>query len=159
MFVGITRAQEEVQISRAAHRDFRGQRKTTIPSQFLMELPRNEMEVIEAALPAPGAGAREPYYEAPLPRGAATVRAATAPGGMSLTTAAELAGGASPPPQPDEFCQGMLVRHPAHGLGRIVALSGSGSERKATVDFASAAGRLRFVIARSPLRPVKNGPR
>ena len=45
MFVGITRAQQELQISLARYRDFRGQRKLTIPSSFLMELPRAEMEV------------------------------------------------------------------------------------------------------------------
>jgi hypothetical protein len=56
---------------------------------------------------------------------------------------------------PDDFAQGMLVRHPSHGLGRIVALSGSGAGRKATVDFASGSGRLKFVLASSPLRPVR----
>jgi DNA helicase II / ATP-dependent DNA helicase PcrA len=45
MFVGITRAQQELQISLTRYRDFRGQRKTTIPSSFLMELPRDEMEI------------------------------------------------------------------------------------------------------------------
>ena len=45
MFVGITRAQQELQISTARYRDFRGQRKLTIPSSFLMELPRGEMEI------------------------------------------------------------------------------------------------------------------
>ena len=45
MFVGITRAQQELQISMAQYRDFRGQRKMTVPSSFLMELPREEMEL------------------------------------------------------------------------------------------------------------------
>ena len=45
MFVGITRTQQELQISLARYRDFRGQRKLTIPSSFLMELPRGEMEI------------------------------------------------------------------------------------------------------------------
>ena len=45
MFVGITRAQQELQLSTARYRDFRGQRKLTIPSSFLMELPRGEMDV------------------------------------------------------------------------------------------------------------------
>jgi hypothetical protein len=48
----------------------------------------------------------------------------------------------------------MLVRHPKYGLGHIVALSGSGDGRKATVDFSSAAGRKKFVLKASPLRPV-----
>ena len=45
LFVGITRAQQELQLSLARYRDFRGQRKSTIPSSFLMELPRMEMDV------------------------------------------------------------------------------------------------------------------
>ena len=154
MFVGITRAQEELQISMAAYRDFRGRRKLTIPSRFLMELPRSEMEVEDMAAAAPSLA--EPWDEArvhvpitppPTPRTAPTVH---------LTSAAELAnGGPLPPPTPDEFHQGMLVRHPRHGLGRVIALSGSGEARKATVNFASGAGQKKFVIAQSPLRPVR----
>ena len=41
-FVGITRAQRELQISMAAQRDFRGSRRISVPSPFLMELPRAE---------------------------------------------------------------------------------------------------------------------
>lgn len=47
LFVGITRAQEELQLSWARNREFRGQRRMTIPSQFLMELPRHDMNVIQ----------------------------------------------------------------------------------------------------------------
>jgi DNA helicase-2/ATP-dependent DNA helicase PcrA len=167
MFVGITRAQEELQISLARYRDFRGQRKMTIPSQFLMELPRPAMEVVEAESAGPAwpdpfraeaideNGDEEPVFavEAPsaVPRPSPSLR---------LTTAAELAAGAGrlPPVSPEDFCQGMIVRHPEHGLGRIVALSGSGASRKATVAFASSAGHRRFVLSESPLRPVKRQP-
>ena len=45
LFVGITRAQRELQISMAAQRDFRGSRRISIPSAFLLELPRAEMDV------------------------------------------------------------------------------------------------------------------
>ena len=156
MFVGITRAQEELQISMAAYRDFRGQRKMTVPSPFLMELPRGEMELVELEPVW-----TDPFYEAPI-RAAATPAALSRPrNGVAmaqLTTAAEMAnGGTSPAANPDDFRQGMIVRHPEYGLGRIVALSGGGPGRQATVDFASAAGRKKFVIAKSPLRPVRNG--
>ena len=176
MFVGITRAEEELQISRAHCRDFRGERKMTVPSQFLMELPRAEMEIREQE-PAratwneecgdqtvdlePGGDEpiREIYIEpahdehacdAPL------LPVERKPLNLCLTTAAELHAGESlPPVSPDAFRQGMVVRHPAHGLGRIIALSGAGRSRKATVDFASPARRVQFVLAASPLRPVK----
>ncbi len=49
MFVGITRARQELQLSTARYRDFHGQRKLTIPSSFLMELPRAEMEIVSPA--------------------------------------------------------------------------------------------------------------
>ncbi len=46
MFVGITRAKQVLQISLAQYRDFRGRRQLTVPSSFLLELPRDEMELI-----------------------------------------------------------------------------------------------------------------
>lgn len=156
MFVGVTRAEEELQISRATYRDFRGQRKMTVPSTFLMEIPRGEMELREAEPAAPpwtdSLSEEERVYQRrdqPSPTRPAF--------SLQLTTAAEMAnGGSSPAASPDNFFQGMLVRHPQHGLGRVVALSGSGFSRKATVDFPASAGRLKFVLAQSPLRPVKD---
>jgi DNA helicase-2/ATP-dependent DNA helicase PcrA len=73
-----------------------------------------------------------------------------------VTTAAKLSGTAAQAPSgisPDDFTQGMTVMHPDHGPGKIVALSGSGDRRRATVQFA-AAGQRRFVLAHSPLRPA-----
>ncbi len=55
LFVGITRAQQELQISLARSRDFRGQRKVTIPSSFLMELPRGEMDIVLPEMQRAGA--------------------------------------------------------------------------------------------------------
>jgi DNA helicase-2/ATP-dependent DNA helicase PcrA len=154
MFVGITRAQNELQISTAQYRDFRGQRKMTIPSQFLMELPREEMDVCEQDPVIPAW--TEPVWEPPEPEPAP--RAPAIAGlGLNLMTAAELAsqGQDSPPVSPEVFHHGMLVRHPKYGLGRIAALSGIGPGRKATVDFAGGAGRMKFVLDQSPLRPVR----
>ena len=48
LFVGLTRAREELQLSYAQYRAFRGERRPTVPSQFLMELPRQEMSITEA---------------------------------------------------------------------------------------------------------------
>ena len=45
-----------------------------------------------------------------------------------------------PEVDPDVFRQGMVVLHPQYGLGKVVALGGSGGERTATVDFAMGAG-------------------
>jgi DNA helicase-2/ATP-dependent DNA helicase PcrA len=158
LFVGITRAREELQLTRAAIRDSRGVRKRTIPSVFLFELPRDELEtheeVAESLRVEPIDGefptARQP---APLP----------SPGrawATRLTTAAELSGEQAATPSSvsaEEFYQGMLVRHPEYGLGKIVALSGEPPMRRATVNFASAAGERKFILEKSPLRPAKPG--
>jgi DNA helicase-2/ATP-dependent DNA helicase PcrA len=180
-FVGITRAREELHLSRADYREFRGRRRRTVPSQFLLELPRGEMQVVgagRAAVPARAEGAEDevpfdvPFevvddellpweVEAsksratePAREGAAVQGASVAP----LATAAELVGAPCAPAasvSPEVFCQGMPVRHPEYGLGKIVALSGSGANRRATVAFASEAGEKNFVLAKSPLRPAK----
>ena len=44
LFVGITRAQQELHLSRACYRHYRGQFRPTVPSAFLMELPQDELE-------------------------------------------------------------------------------------------------------------------
>lgn len=175
MFVGMTRAQEELQLSMARYRDFRGQRKPTIPSSFLMELPRTEMDLefpeAERRVPAEtwhdeeiAAQSDEAHFDdvhefaedGPTSDGRPVDTAALrVPGMISLTTAAALAnGGKAAPSAPDAFCQGMLVLHGTYGLGQVVALSGSGAGRKATVDFQPPAGRKRLLLADGSLQPV-----
>jgi len=169
MFVGITRAEQELQISTARYRDFRGQRKLTIPSSFLMELPREEMELtvpgIEDSFRDPwdnGGFEQAPVHDEHAEKDTETVSdvASTASrpprATPSLTTAATLANGGEPLPpfDPDAFRQGMVVLHAVYGLGQIVALSGSAANRKATVDFPPPTGRKKFLLAQTPLRPV-----
>jgi DNA helicase-2/ATP-dependent DNA helicase PcrA len=50
----------------------------------------------------------------------------------------------------------MVVQHPTYGLGKIVALSGGGAKRKATIMFAAGAGEKHFLLAHSPLRPASS---
>jgi DNA helicase II / ATP-dependent DNA helicase PcrA len=184
MFVGITRAQQELQISTAQYRDFRGQRKLTIPSSFLMELPRAEMEMEwgqaanrtehwgDSCTADPGLAdqtdpsVHEPdvehdwVHDEPVEFAEEEKPPASSPRPVlpriSLTTAAAMANGGEPaaPPKPDAFRQGMLVLHSQYGLGQIIALSGSGDNRKATVDFSSSVGRKKFLLAESRLQPV-----
>jgi len=133
-------------------------------SQFLMELPHEEIDVSHA---------KDPIIEdlwddspqwgptAPIPS-TVTNSAAMLPG---LLTAADLEGPAhkdqtsydqSSRNEPDMFCQGMVVRHPEYGLGKIVALSGNGDRRMATVTFFEGAGQKKFIVKHSPLQPVKS---
>jgi len=218
LFVGLTRAEEELHLSMAQMREFRGQRKFTVPSSFLFELPREELDMVEQRWMDPiasgptDAGSRtdeiadeyrsetdadisfdpasfsaadsadadsdhadshhaDPQHSddahdapvesdiEPMPAPPA-VRRPIGPAwhGAPLKTAADLIAGQPRSPgeiSPDAFYQGMLIKHPSYGLGRIVALSGNGSKRMATVQFAAGAGQKKFVLEQSNLRPAQ----
>ncbi len=172
LFVGITRAEEELSLSMAAYRTFRGQRYPTIASQFLMELPRDEMDVTEIPASRYLDSAWEDAYAADIvdfeepaiqlrEHTPDQVKAESSWPAASLTTAAEMlagAGGTDASVQvhvsPDAFHLGMAVVHPEYGLGKVAALSGNGAKRTATVNFVSGAGVKKFRLAHSPLRPA-----
>jgi DNA helicase-2/ATP-dependent DNA helicase PcrA len=162
LFVGITRAKQKLKISIARRRDFRGQRTLTIPSQFLMELPRDQMDLVESEALGGGRLA-DPDEESPLPPSPrrSQKRNADPAAAESISTAAEInavAAAPSSPPQsvpidPDLFHIGTRVTHPQYGLGKVAALGGPRNKRTATINFATA-GVRKFRLQESPLRPV-----
>jgi DNA helicase-2/ATP-dependent DNA helicase PcrA len=169
----MTRARQELQLSLAKYRDFRGLRRMTVPSTFLMELPREEMKVVDLQL------ATSHYVPEPDDDSVALdelldqddvsfdpSQFAAAPREVRLTTAAELESSAigegqsavatEPPRYPAEaFEEGMLVRHPEYGLGKIAAVTGHGPRRTATVNFVTGAGQRKFILEKSALRPAR----
>ena len=153
LFVGITRAQYDLQLSYAVRRQYRGRQFSTIPSQFLMELPRYDMQLVE---PDWGTSYQPEVDDVPDwdPPPAETPEIPT---DAKITTGARLAGAqvaTGPSVAPEAFDQGMTVTHPDYGPGKIIDVSGSGTNRRATVAFA-AVGQKKFVLAKSPLRPVR----
>jgi DNA helicase-2/ATP-dependent DNA helicase PcrA len=199
-FVGITRAKEELQLSYAVVRDYRGQRRHTVPSSFLMEMPRGEMQLrdeadqfvnliheewedpddpdddddddqivewdmIDVSVEAADPG-KEPSFDvaaAAITTAAALEREAIEGGTGILPVrgdkhwrdaSATSSDAKLPSVSPDLFKQGMRVVHPEYGPGKIVALSGSGKNRRATVTFARA-GEKKFILVHSALRPAR----
>ena len=188
LFVAITRAKEELHLSRACYRHYRGQLRPTVPSAFLMELPQEELDFQQpkavcrrrCSRARPLATSSWPtdwamttrfgcYDRMPMPiwssRRANRSAVAEACGCAFRRPTHDRrrtcrATGHSRQPRgcddrnsslgrerisPEVFHQGMIVRHPKYGLGKIIALSGSGAKRKATVMFAAAAGEKRFL--------------
>jgi DNA helicase-2/ATP-dependent DNA helicase PcrA len=180
-----------LQLSYAVTRDFRGVRRRTIPSSFLMEMPREELELVDAATAfiADQEQAKRDAWEEPesmedwIAAGEAddsdlsdatewhledvsvdslgdtktafSIAAAAITTATALTRdAAEPAAPALPRVSPDVFQQGMTVMHPEYGPGKIVALSGSGKNRRATVQFATV-GEKKIILAHSHLRPTR----
>jgi DNA helicase-2/ATP-dependent DNA helicase PcrA len=188
LFVGITRAREELQLSYAQYRSFRGQNCPTVPSPFLMELPRHEMDQSDsfARTSAPAwldgfddgqadddevfdvdADASSPD-ELPVdepavddfsqdddapPRKPKRARQPAGPMLTSgLTTAADLLAQQTRPRTPaHRFKHGMVVEHPTHGAGTIVALSGEGAKRQAVVRFFSDSSERTFRLVHCDL--------
>ncbi|MCA9120164.1 MAG: UvrD-helicase domain-containing protein [Planctomycetaceae bacterium] len=176
LFVGITRAEEELQLSYAAYRFLRGSQRMSIPSSFLMELPRDEMEVHEPrsyrsteldefAFKEEGNfdeyDQRQGYEDASeeeleYVQDTTSVISDIA---SRVVTAADLLGESgrnTKKADPEQFEIGMLVYHPDHGLGKVLALSGSGTKRTATVQFFDSVRERRFILIHSQLQPVKS---
>jgi DNA helicase II / ATP-dependent DNA helicase PcrA len=184
-FVGITRAKEELQLSYAVTRDFRGVRRRTIPSSFLMEMPRQEMEVLASS--EVEEMAFDPWDDVdddgddswdfqlddvsvttvgdPNSAGLETAKPPVSVVAAAIKTAAMMsrelgeAGDADVAPElprvsPDLFRQGMAVIHPEYGPGKVVALSGSGKNRRATIQFATV-GQKKIILAHSTVRPAR----
>jgi len=188
-FVGLTRAKEELQLSYAVTRDFRGVRRRTIPSSFLMEMPREELELVDEATAFIAHRELEKHEDlwddgetmedwiagsehddstggewqiASIAVDASVVNEKPTLGvaAASITTAAALAdderpAAAQPRVSPDVFQQGMTVMHPEYGPGKIIALSGSGKNRRATIQFATV-GEKKIILAHSSLRPARD---
>jgi DNA helicase-2/ATP-dependent DNA helicase PcrA len=181
-FVGITRAKEELQLSYAVTRDFRGVRRHTIPSSFLMEMPRDEMQMLDSADAYGAHDGIDPWDEPEDDEGddswdfqiedvsvatsgddtskpaicvtAVSIKTAAALSRETDESAEESAATVLPRVSPDVFKQGMTVAHPEYGPGKIVALSGSGKNRRATIQFATV-GEKKIILAHSVVRPAR----
>ena len=176
LFVGITRAEQELQLSLASYRNWQGSRRMSMPSPFLIELPRDEMEVQgppRGASLAPRGGhfelppdddsewdqsveADDYWVEDSL---ASPPPTATGKTGLHVVTATDLLNNTPPrtPVDPAVFQSNMVVQHPEFGLGKITSVSGEGAKRSANVAFFSSDREKTFVLAFSELRPVKSG--
>jgi DNA helicase-2/ATP-dependent DNA helicase PcrA len=124
-YVGITRAQDRLYLTRArVRRVYGAEGYLRPPSRFLEELP-------------------EGVYRRP-PRSALPPWARPAP---ALLAAEEARGGRYLVPEPGEesFRPGMGVRHPRYGTGRVTAVEGRGPLAKVAVRFAG--GETRKFLA------------
>ena len=124
-FVGITRAQERLILSRAAYRTIRGTRERTITSPFLNEMPAEDLKVIDRT-------------------GLSDLDDREFERDRARAQSRGLAG---------QFRRGQLVRHPTFGVGRIAEVSDMGQHTRAVIEFDSA-GRKTLILQYARLEPV-----
>ncbi|MEN8152102.1 MAG: 3'-5' exonuclease, partial [Planctomycetota bacterium] len=126
LFVGMTRAREELHLTNALQRYQWGQSSFSTRSRFLKEIADDSMRTGEA------------------------------PSFLSDRTDREYGEPAAPAPDDGEdLAVGMKVRHGHFGVGRVVDLTGSGPSSRVVVDFTSY-GRKKLVKMYAKLVPVGN---
>ncbi len=189
LFVGITRAEEELQFSRCLNRFRRGSYWPAIPSRFLMELPRDEMEIfgaqhqqagmtaddLQRAIDAMDISNETHFNELPeidihttdavnaitegnlfQPEQVEKKPAVKKPTMANLMTATELARqhqtNATANRLEAESCEvGLEVEHVEYGVGKVIAMTGTGRKLTATINFPKV-GNKRICLAFSNLR-------
>jgi DNA helicase-2/ATP-dependent DNA helicase PcrA len=107
-FVGITRAEEKLILSKAAYRTIRGLRERTVSSPFLSEMSQKDMHIIDRT----------------------SERSFDDQSDDRLDNVSNRPGA--------KFKKGQLVRHKMFGLGRVTEVTPMGSQTRAVVEFNTA---------------------
>jgi DNA helicase-2/ATP-dependent DNA helicase PcrA len=144
-FVGMTRAKEELYLSHARMREFRGNTLYTVPSMFLEQLPRREIKAVDLS------GSSHQALDEWRGGGAAAMQGWTDAGVRPKPAPI-------PPHVPESvgervFVVGMLVKHASYGNGRVIDVSGQGALRRVKIRFA-AAGERTFIADKVTLEIV-----
>jgi len=165
LFVGITRARQRLQLSYCKCRTVHGDYRPVVPSPFLMELPREDMQQIESETDTDFFDA-DPYPDSwdtpdddddlcqlveedrallqqskrPVPSAIPQIKTAAQMAGAGTSLAASLKAG-------------MVVEHPRHGEGTVVSISGRGPKCTATIRFDDGETKS-FRVAFADLRAV-----
>ncbi len=156
LFVGITRAEEQLVLTQTLRREIHGRAMPTIPSEFLSEMALTPVDATRDTMRFdPDEFDVDERLAAPAPK-LKSPKAASVLANLRLTTGAALAAGSSQPADvPQGFSTGMRVRHPRYGLGVVRSTSaGMARLRTVTVEFEEDGRTETFVAAKCPLQPV-----
>ncbi len=146
-FVGITRAQEELNLSYARMREFRGQTLYTIPSMFLDEMPPECIESIDFS--ASSAKAVESWRKSTTDASKGWYDT-----GFARTSTKRKDDFSEPVKESStDYSVGTLVHHDVYGVGRVTDISGHGVLRKVKIRF-SVGGERTFLAAKAKLSVV-----
>jgi len=131
LYVGMTRAQDELYLVHAESRLTFGRTEPTRPSRFLDDIPRGMLQDTDVF----GQDIDDPRHLSRFSRstwrpGAPLPAPGTGPGGVAGTAAAG-----------SVFKGGERVTHPKFGQGTVVGLSGEGAKIEITVVFESAGAK------------------
>jgi len=163
-YVAVTRARQQLHLSRVRRRRLSGQELPGIPSRFLRDLPAEGIEQIVSARPSeytdyssegrgPWGGRwsrEEPEYplNRPVPKPQVAARPGAKqkhkPGELVVEYDADMSGGPG-------LQVGSKLRHPSFGIGEVRAWQGTGAEMKVTVKFPTVG--MKTILARFLSKP------
>ncbi len=149
MYVGITRAKDELHLSRATQRMLYGKIASTLPSMFLSELA----EALPGEKPAEQPAPRQTHAAAvPFSPAAHTLYAQPANRQGPL---ARIAVNAAAPPagRTLDVSAGARVRHASYGEGTVLSVSGNGNNQIVEIDFDAGATK-KFASAYAPIEKL-----
>jgi len=134
-FVGITRAMDRLLITSARYRTHRGMRDRQVPSRFLSELPERSVTVSDQS------DALDEYEDS------------YSSGNSGSHTSYGSWGKSRGASDDDPIREGVTVRHPRFGLGKVASVQMRGANARATVDF-DQVGRKTLVLQYAKLEVV-----
>jgi DNA helicase-2/ATP-dependent DNA helicase PcrA len=141
-FVGMTRAREELYLSHARMREFRGQTLYAVASSFLHEMPPTLIQSVDLSASARGSLV-ERYRQTTSP----AAREAWEEIGLSDVPVPSARAGDG------GLHRGAKVRHASYGLGEVLDLTGFGATRTVKVRFVTQ-GVLAFRVQQAKLEVV-----
>jgi DNA helicase-2/ATP-dependent DNA helicase PcrA len=139
-FVGMTRAKEELYLSHAQQRDFRGRVIFAVPSMFLDELPEEGIERVNLAAETSHPAPAFQYWRSGGPAAESGWVDAGVRSNPVMTAPAQRAA----------YSEGLFVRHETYGQGRVTEVNGYGSAQKIKVKF-STHGTKTFIAEKAKL--------
>jgi DNA helicase-2/ATP-dependent DNA helicase PcrA len=142
LFVGMTRAKDELHLSCSRLRLFRGQTRYCVPSSFLGELPQEHVlihDYTDDTAACAGFADRTGETRTPTLASAGFAR----PGANGDGTGEPI------------WRPGLRVRHQVYGVGSVCAVTGFGPGLRVTIRFPQY-GEKTFVVAKAPLQIISD---
>lgn len=150
-FVGMTRAREELYLTHARMRDYRGQTLYAIPSHFLEELPPE----VEHADLSSSTHRRISVQDQWRTSGNSAAQSGWEEAGVESRPTPKPRGHVNPTSsKAGPYKVGMLVRHEQYGEGRVIDISGQGVLRTMRIRFAKK-GVVPFIVKYAHLEIIE----
>lgn len=158
LFVGITRAQEELLLTNTRSRHVYGRAMPSIESPFVRELGLETQDSTKSNGPSWTAHDLSDFEtQTSEPVKPKKRKSASKTAGFNLITADQLGNSSAESVRPPQgFAVGSRVRHPQYGRGTVVSCGGFSKNRTVTVEFNQGQSET-FVASKAPLEPIGIG--